>query len=431
MVYILAFILLIMLIVVLYINKWDIISPWVISVAMFFLSVSVAALNVKNWEFDVTFKCMAVIIGALLAFGLGEKTVERFFQKYPISADKKTYIWDIEIPVWITCVISIFMLLGFVIVFKRAYELSLEAGNPGGFRHMLGYVRSVMITPGNHMGRLCNHIIILSQSIAYVYLWVGINNILAHKIKMRHAVQIMPIILYLGMAATGAGRNFLIQMFAYVLIIFLFLSHGGKGWTVRDVVKVIIIAGSVIGLYLVLFLILGYLKGSGMQKVSNTLSSYIGSSIANLNEFISRPREENIYIGKETLYGLYSVLRKFGVNLPDNVYHLEYSVVSNVYTALRRYISDYGYVGLAVIQVYIGMMYSAFYSIIKRRRNGLAIILYGWIMHPLAIQAIEEVLMVRYVNTTSIYFIVYLLIIYYILIVKSESWKLHAGRSGN
>lgn len=423
MIYLLTIILFVMLVAVLYINQYDIISPWVISVAMFFLSTLVAAMNAKRWGMDISLGCIFVIIGALLAFGLGEKTVDKVFEKYPTDSNKRLANWSIEVPVLLTCIISALMLVGFLIVFKRAYEISLEGGNHGGLKTMFKYVRAVMVTPGNHMGRFCNHITILSQAISYIYVWILMNQIIGRSFKLKHVVYIIPIVIYLFMAAMGAGRNFLIQILAFILVASMFLTHGDRPWNLRDAIKVAILAACVIGIYLIFFLFLGYLKNGAQVRIYDILSKYIGSSIINLDEYINRQKVESIYIGEETLYGIYSVIRKFGVDLPERVYHLEQSAITNVYTALRRYISDYGYMGLFIIQVYIGSFYSIFYNIVKRQKNGILLILYGWLMQPLAVQAIEETLMVRYFNTTSVYFIAYLSISYYILIVKNKRWN--------
>ncbi len=153
------------------------------------------------------------------------------------------------------------------------------------------------------------------------------------------------------------------------------------------------------------------------------VSVYTGMSIPSLDVWLNKAKDIPTVFGEETMYGVTSVLRKLNIiqYLRETVRHLEFvdfgDATGNVYTCFRRYINDFGYVGMLLVQTAVGSFYSVFYNNIKRENGfGILLIFYGILMYPLLMQSIDELILSSYLSTSYVYLVIYILVFYFILI---------------
>ena len=94
------------------------------------------------------------------------------------------------------------------------------------------------------------------------------------------------------------------------------------------------------------------------------IAHYGGLSAPALSVYLNSTPLESPYIGLTTLWDIYSKLRVLGLSLPQNITFLKFvqfhGINTNVYTAMRRYIEDYGYIGMYLIMYFLGIIYTAF-----------------------------------------------------------------------
>lgn len=421
-IYVLFITLMIMLIMAYLLNQKDILSPFIISVGMFAISTFVAILNISKWKFELMPLTILVITGALLLFGMGEALVNKAFMECPVLTSKKEKI-QIDIHSWTSVLVIIMMILIFLYVFRNIYILSLEAGNRNGVGEMIQYARREMLKPEFTMPRLFNHSITLSKGIGYVYCWALLSNIIYGSYCKRYIIYIvMPIISLVIQAMATGGRTFFIEFIAFVFIVSFVLIYQKRGWKPLNPFKVIGVGIVALLCFFGAFIFLGMLGNRFHgQALSEVLSFYTGLSIPSLDAYL-KGGNYNEALGEETLYGIYRVIGKFGYVIPDLERHLEFvrfgSVSGNVYTSLRRYINDFGYLGMGIIQFGLGMFYSILYNIIKRIDCGFLLIIYGMLAFPLVMQSIDELIISSNVSLAFFNQIIYTGIVYFIIIKK-------------
>lgn len=427
MIYILFFGLCCMFVTAYLMNQKDILSPWVITIGMFMVSTFFAILNINTWQFRLSPLTVFVILTGVFAFGVGEILISATFEKHAVPKRKQyREISRIEIPQSVVVVIALGMVAGLVVIVKQTYEISLEAGNTNGLASMLEYARKMYIIPGYTIGKASIHITLIGKALSAVFLYFFINNLHSGK-KKRDALYLIPVGLYLCMATLGTGRTFMIEFLGMTIIFYLLMERKKNGWETIRVWKIILIASAALGVFFILFFLFGFITGKSQGgKLFDMVSVYTGMSIPSLDYWLNKSKDISMIFGEETLYGVISVLRKLNlVHLKETVRHLEFvnfgDASGNVYTCLRRYINDYGYVGMLFIQGAIGAFYSIFYNNIKKENGfGILLIFYGVLMYPLFMQSIDELILSSYLSTSYMYLAVYISGIYFILMRVSK-----------
>ncbi|HFD1771432.1 TPA: O-antigen polymerase, partial [Enterococcus faecium] len=107
---------------------------------------------------------------------------------------------------------------------------------------------------------------------------------------------------------------------------------------------------------IIVFVYLGNLKGWAGKSITDTLSLYFGGSIAALNNFVGQGVHNNHSFdsGLETFLGVQDLFNRLNGNVSNVTRILPFTeignsgVMTNVYTAIRRYLSDFGLTGLII-----------------------------------------------------------------------------------
>lgn len=434
--YILVFSLIVMFVMAYVIEEKDILSPFVISVAMYLLSSVVALIYMDKWQFSLSYLTVLIILTALLTYGLGnffaKNVCNCLIENKKINFAKKSERIDIKIS--ITIIITVILILFLFKTISGTYALSVEAGNTQGYRQMLTYARRRVIATDYSRSRSLNYILLISQALVYIYAWALIKNLIYKKIKKIDFLYILPITLSFLIYAIGTvKRGFVIEWFAYFCMLFLLLLCSKKDWKPLNAVKIILLALSVLILFLILFAVLGLIAGRfGNSSIIDTIAFYIGLSIPSLDEFVKGIHSTATIIGEETLYGVYAILNKMGITHVSTYMSLDFiefnNVRGNVYTSLRRYINDYGIVGMYVVQFYLGGLFGLLYNIIKRTSNELLIIFYSMFGYALVMQGIDEIFMGKYLSLGTVNLLICMGVIYFLLVKVERIKKLNEDK---
>ena len=325
MIYILLIALIVMLAIAFICSKGDILSPWVLTCGVFIFSTLVATFNIEEWGFALSPITLIVIIGCLLAFGVGELTVSYAFDsRFSHVADiqrSQTHVTQkkpIHIPFMVLLLIFAFMAAAVLLYFKKTYEISLLAGNPGGYDLLLKYARDYLLIPGNSLGKLYGHLHLICKMLEYVFIFVFLYNIVFFKFRPYYLLYLFPLGFYFIIGILGTGRTFFIEILASSVIMgFLFVKQRNN-WSNKEAAVFIGFAVGAVAVFLVAFALLGYLKGyyGQLKDAFDTISYYAGMSIPSLDAYLTSTPTENVIFGEETLYGVHSILRTLGFDLP-------------------------------------------------------------------------------------------------------------------
>ena len=71
---------------------------------------------------------------------------------------------------------------------------------------------------------------------------------------------------------------------------------------------------------------------------------------------------------------------------------------------MRRYIEDYGYIGMYLIMYFLGIIYTAFYRFVEYRSHSLfPIAIYAFIALPLVFSINDEIFSCPYIKDIKFY----------------------------
>lgn len=164
-------------------------------------------------------------------------------------------------------------------------------------------------------------------------------------------------------------------------------------------------------IFLSFFFALGTLSGkvsAGGRSVYEILVHYMGLSMPAFSVFLEQVRVENAYIGSTTLIGIYNNLNRLGAGLPPVKVFLPFirfnGIDTNVYTMMARYITDYGFIGMHLIMVFIGMFYVTFYDYIRFVSKKIEWVpYYGFLPITLFFAMNDERFLSQILSTTTLY----------------------------
>lgn len=393
-------------------------SPENIVMISFIIVASVSALNSIIWNIDITLLSYFILISYLLIFVIGFKI------GYSVIYSKKKYhlfraINNSNITIIIITFILIITLIQY---FRFIYDLSVWYGNPGRLDLMVSYARSAFTDPNLSIRtpRLLGHLQVFANAVAYIFVYIIINNLHNGKRILSQMKYIPSILLYIGLVFLSGGRTKILYLFIYIIVIALnyrfFILNKAKV-SLRTYIRIVI---SFV-LFILLFQFMAIFAGRNTASLWNNFQIYFGSSIFAFSNYIKSPPAFEFF-GRETLYGFLSALKALGFNIPTFTKHLEPTLVNNIstniYTAIRRYNQDFTILGGLIVSIIISTFYGILYKLTKSNLNELTIMMFSIILIPLFEYAIEERVMNNLLTLEFFYLTLYVSIIYILLIKK-------------
>ena len=225
-------------------------------------------------------------------------------------------------------------------------------------------------------------------------------------------------------------------MMYFILFLFIIFASLLKHKNARNPkidLKIIKYTFLSIAIGLALFIIIDLtLRGSiyGTERgVFSQLSLYISSSIFALDQYLSNPTHMTNFYDSETLFPIYSLLNYFGAEINFTSNALSFVSVgnqmTNIYTALRRYIHDFHFAGMLLIQFLLGVLYQSYYLYVKHKGSIKHLIIYGMISYPVVFSFIEERFIndILSLNMVIIVFTTYLICFKILRFKKTRGWK--------
>lgn len=250
-----------------------------------------------------------------------------------------------------------------------------------------------------------NQMVKVFKAIAYVYLFYFVNNVMYTRRLRENVLFFTPAALLIAMSIFGASRAELVTLFIYLITLVFFTYgrvHGFMMQANRKLIK-----------YLVVSVIVFLLLFSGMRSLVGRLntadpmtyiSSYTGGSIELLDLYV---RDDGLeaksdVFGEETFFALRSDL-----GLVDGSPHLEFRysttgiLAGNVYTSFRKYLHDFGILGMLVIAYVLGLFFTWWYlrtrSRVIRDPSDHRLIYFAYFYVPIVKSFVQE-------ETLSMYF---------------------------
>lgn len=403
------FIFLIMMIFISYfLCEGEIIAPLSVSCISYTISCLFAMILGWRYSLDIEFNTIVVIALSIITFAIGDVFV-RYIEKRKnklyktLENDEKLNKEPIKITNINFSILLMINIIVAILMLKEIYRISIIAGNPGGYSEMFAYYRNyISFNAKNSLDTGASINIIVSQMMkfsivsGYIYIYIYLyNKIRCNRPKANKKLIILILTTCIVSLLTGGRLQLLYYMCAAISMGFM-LSNIQFGWN-KNVSKDYFKVGlKIILISLPIFYILATIVGRdvGQIKFIDYISVYAGGSILGLDDFIKYPIYDNSHFATETLREMYKLLYRLKIGDFISNAGLEFRnvgpFIGNVYTGLRRYIHDYGYMGMLIIQFLFGVTCSKFYFYIRNKNKHFTYILYGMLVYAVFLQSIEE-----------------------------------------
>jgi oligosaccharide repeat unit polymerase len=271
------------------------------------------------------------------------------------------------------------------------------------FSNTLYYYRNSMVNDfqnnfENGVNPVVNQLSKMVMVSGFVVMYIMIYNMSIGE-KLHQQIKFLPLIItFIAQVILSASRLPLIRITVMALFtMYIYMLFKQKTKFKRSLMfwcKCFFIGCTIMGIFSFIRELVGRIAVED-QTTLEYLTRYTGSSIQSFNLYIQRSSLSNAeYLGQSTFAGLYTFLAKLGVvNNINPTLEFSYSNgidLGNTYTALRRYINDFGIVGMILCQAICAIFFAKYYAYIKQRRSIFSILLYGYIVFVLFIHAIDE-----------------------------------------
>lgn len=402
-----------------YLNGKHVLNPCVIACSVFMISALFSIYSKEKWGYELHAITVFVIISSLniFMFGtcMGTYTANLHFRK-------NTQFSQIRIPpcsfiIFLTIILLGFAFFNYQTVYKIAKAVHPEVDSLG---NILKYARIGILNYGYNNTRLDAYSTYFCRGISYVCLYIFIYDKVVHQNKLlKNCYLLLPSIPLIIKMILSTGRTQFIYFAVYILVVFGVLFFQKKGISRKTFFKMIGAGLLTLILFLTVFSILQVLREGSSKNIGDVIAYYTGMSIPSLDDFLVNGREETFLIGDHTLFPVYDLLRKLGIDLPklyapyDFVYFN--GTKGNVYTAFRRYIEDYTLLGNYIILLILGFVASYSYNFIyKKRGQHLFLIIYAMFIYPVFEISIEERVFMNLISTGTVYNLIAIAIAYWI-----------------
>lgn len=403
------------------INKKHILNPSCIACSVFMISTLFAIYSKDDWQYELHLITIFVILSSLFIFCFGTYIGTYISDKHYKYDSSHPVIKVPSLP--LALMVTLIFLICAYDHYKTIYTIAVSMdADIKSFGSILRKARDGMLYYGYSISRFNAYTIYFSRAAAYVFLYTFIYNKLINKISGRKDwYLLLPCIPYLINMILSTGRTQLIYFCVFILVVYGMIFFQEKGISIKSTIEIMIFGMIVLFSFFSVFAIIQILREKSSKNLLDIISFYTGMSIPSLDDFLVKGRPESFLIGNNTLFPIYDILRKFGVNLPK--LYAPYDFISfngtkgNVYTAFRRYIEDYTLWGNYIILFILGTLSSFFYNYIyKKKRNALGVIIFAMFIYPVFEISIEERVLMNLVGTSTIYNLIAIFLTYRILL---------------
>lgn len=409
------------------ISDRNLFSPVIMTSIGYLISLLILIINSNSWNYNMSFKTFMIILTSIIALGFGELFARLTYKKVSIQCNNlnlnREYYFIIK--QYKTIMVIIFMSL-FTLYYY--FDIKRVASNIG-FGSFIEMISSY--NKAQKYGFTLSTISTIGYSISFVifniYMYMNLE-VIINKIRKLRLIEIIPIIIYLVIVILSSNR----MVFIYIIITGILMAYiiwmNKYNWKKRVNIKIIKYSIFLLIAFFIIFMLLGLMTGKTQHFNSpfESISVYTSGSIIALDNFLDSFRYSIDNFGSETLYGLSRVMEKLGVdvviskrNLPQT--YISSDLMTNIYTSIRRYVHDYNYIGMYLIQIIIGYCYTKVLKNIeihKYKSEKLIIIIYSSFYYPVLMQFIDDLTLTEFISQTCVFKILAYIIFYKLLISK-------------
>lgn len=395
---ILLLFLLLLIVVLNFVFQFDWFEPSIIMTSTMFLSVLLAYFSMNKWCYNISSITFFAISLGYFSFFLGSIYIFFVLKNSIVKTNSYSYnnIQFFDNNIMLFC-LSVFMIILAIFSFKEIYNLSLSLNKHDGFFGIIKTVRYALERQEINFSRYMIYRFLIAKVISYTFLYIFCFKIFFDSFKFQNLKFLIPCALFIPFIIFTTGRMDLMKFLIFVTVIIAILYKRKYGLFFKRNIKLNLLLFIFASIFLSMFFVFGHFTGKIITKTRSPftiLSHYGGLSIPALDIVLNESFIENEYIGQNTLANVYRIVRKFDSSAPNVKYFLPFvnfkNISTNVYTAISRYIKDFGYLGMMVIMFMLAIIYTFFYHKSINEKGHIITLLYATLSFPLFLSSIDE-----------------------------------------
>lgn len=408
---ILFFCLLILVGIESYLFNHDYMNPSIIMAGTYLISAFVLMLHTGAWG-NISLTTFAYIIGAnIIMLSIGYSLRPRFAA---VTNSRGCIITDVQ-----TYIIVLFNLIVGILFYKEVCRIAYQVGASSRISSIMSNYRRVMLfSEMSDTSVGFNQIVMQMMKVSIGFAYVSLYKIIeltqtGYRIKdLKNYCFI--IFSFLCIAWEQSSRLVYLQfILAGIVMIGVFSKSINLKVFYRNNKKIVNRILMVCIAFVFLFFVSRNFLGRNITtKFWDYVSVYTSGSIVAFDQFLKNSSEllmSNIH-QKETFGAIYRFLYKLGIISYAESTSLDFVYIANsgktnVYTAMRRWINDYGLIGMIVLQSIFAFFFSKLYRVTREKRLPLVTLVYSFLFIAVATHFFDDML---YKNYCSMSFLIQL-----------------------
>lgn len=396
--------------------KNSFVAPSVILLLSFLMATTLILINNSNWDVVLYVKFLSYVFTAILSFIVSTHFID-FLLDGNYSRDKlPKELNKIAKP-------SIFMMIVVSVSFCiYAYIYIHRYGLSSNITQLLSkaYFTNVS-TNGNLDGFIDTQMLKIITAIGYISFYQLLLARYVLRDKISQVINYYNILLFLITAILTTDRNILLRFFIYGCVLWIMFFSESKKNSLKYINVKIIGRSLVYGLIaLASFYTLGKTKGY-TSNIERVIGIYGGSGLYNFNLYLQSFNSPLLW-GKETFRALNALVNTLlGVSKVNSLSifytpiafksSTEFVYISNIYSSLRPFLQDFGFLGMIIFPFSLGTLFEIFYITTQKKKWGFSWIFYAYIIYPIAYFTIADQFFSR-IHLGSVYEIFWLAFFY-------------------
>lgn len=411
-------------------------SPCSLLLLSFIMATGLIAVNTENWEVVIYDDFPVYIFTAVMAFAAGclltEVICNAVSGQTGAEITQNVRFRD-NYPAAMMAVLSVACAIAYVYLLTKGMNFS------GGMSKVLGeiYARAKTGSTRNFVLHQMLEIVIAVSKISIFQLFV-IQYF--RKRKTQAGLIIIPVLAAMACMILSTDRNIFLRFIIYAVCLWVLFYSGSvdesrrkKNWHIFRYALVFLMV------VVIVFYGLGKAKGY-TSNFERMIGIYGGSGLYNFNLYLHDFSGNDLQMGNSTFATLQNTLRALGIiegtyddtlAVDPMIIHYSsnwYAYASNVYSAMKPYLDDFGYFGMIIFPFIMGGFFETLYWFAKKNRFGFSWICYALLVYPLLYFTIAEQFFAR-LHLGIVYEIMWVLIFYYLIYGKKGIWRVRQAAS--
>ena len=370
--------------------KEDIGTPSLIVCAAMMFSVLIGIIgNNLYWQTDIHPNTVYIIGISIFFIIMGDRlSANKFYKRSSHLVDNESVF---KIEKWKMVLIILGGIITIILQYINLYQ-NTGSGNLSDilFQYRLLYnAGELEYEQSGILSLMCS----LTTWTAYISLFICIHNSLKTKKVKKNLVYLIPVLIFCLNGLLNGARGNIVDIFLAGIFYYYFVYEDIHNWKRKYNFKLIIRTLFIAGGGLVFFVGLGGLIGRKQSGVMEEISVYAGAESILFDRAINDSKFYHYKFGRATFDNIYMfVHNRLNVKIQSvdilHQYRMENGhFLGNVYSAILPWYIDFGIIGVVVLSLIFGMIFSYVYRKISACKSSSfyisGIIIYGYFVNSL------------------------------------------------